>query len=783
MHQMLCLLIVCLLFALSPTSYGQEALRLGSSISVCVDPPSSSIVARNEIEKSNHAECKTWSRYASPTAAVAADSFKDDECTPSTPAVNLFAGHIVSKWTGQTQKSITTLNLFDNFRAMGLREVGTGEPRTDALIVWRGGVVGIVIGDENRVDNAVTDLQKLTVLYPSDGRCGELNRLNGQVLDAKMPTPGKYKLLVLGPPAYFWNHWIEGDDHETQSDPIVVENGAYKYRIDFSPLDFGPLVGKAPANRRALSVTEARKYRPQLGLLRVVVLASGVARFVENDGSDVGANIAKELTLQVQSSRVEKTLTANRILSYSKLEDLAADHGALQLLGGSNWTLGPFVSFYAAQPGCGALKTIIYTYTNGLANIIAAWSRGFRARSELTGGRMTISDDGDCSVSDEVALRLDPSTVPRLGASGASSVAARITFLDLGQSTVGFLETFGPEQKFFSWVLEKRLREHLPRVVAQVNETVSLRDFSVTEVSRGLAEMLFTCRLSQNCQGQLAFEQLRAIAARNGLPPDAPRSKVEVIFNDARGGTYYVPIQLLMADAGTVFGETMQTVHPLPYTLAPAQTSCVRNWSVGLIVKDQPTLSEKWRMSWVHPLLRSGKHSADEIYSLDGLKAYLRNSVQRPVPEAFVLLAHHGRGDIGDSEMTPQMSRVVPANIQRTFAKGSFGLLAACSIGALGDSSFDPGTGIGNSELLNELNRRNLFAAIVSPFKVPEPLAKSFMDHFQQVVSALDEDRTLNYVFAKTRTLVKEKANTLGVASGADLFMLVGNGDLTVCRP
>jgi len=229
----------------------------------------------------------------------------------------------------------------------------------------------------------------------------------------------------------------------------------------------------------------------------------------------------------------------------------------------------------------------------------------------------------------------------------------------------------------------------------------------------------------------------------------------------------------------------VRPVLPLPIAVpaSEVQPDCVKTWTAGLIVSDKPDiLSEEWRKAWLTPITDRGTFKGQSYTSIEPLKAYFRDGPKTTGAEALVLLAHHGAGDIAAREDAPETDRILPDHVRkRLLAPGSFGIFAACSVGALGEKQST------NTLLLHVLNEHNMQAAIASPFKVPPKVAKRFLYHFRD--SLFDSKCPLSlyglFECAKGKLLKSkdQEDDTRGMKSGAELFMLIGNGDLRVCKP
>jgi hypothetical protein len=146
-------------------------------------------------------------------------------------------------------------------------------------------------------------------------------------------------------------------------------------------------------------------------------------------------------------------------------------------------------------------------------------------------------------------------------------------------------------------------------------------------------------------------------------------------------------------------------------------------------------------------------------------------------PEGLVLLAHHGAGVIADRD-DKWAIQIKPEGITRGFVPGSLAVLAACSVGTMGENQTD------NLLLLNKLNRNKMTAAIVSTFKVPSTVAELFLKAIGETLqNGRTADTPLYQVFVETKKRYRElAANRPSDLPLVEVFMLVGDGDTKVCK-
>ena len=743
---------------------GQSTYRVGESVSVCIDPPQVVLTVRSESEKTYATSCRKWSQFTSTTAVVAVDAFKND-CTPSVPAANLFAGSIVSQWTGMQHKTLTGARLFDETAALGLRELGPAESRKDSLIVWKSGMVGVIVEDSHSAIDPRTSLGKLGVLYPSQEKCGALRVLNGVTLAKGFPDTDQFKLLKPRQSRLFWNEWIEGPGMESQLHHPSTDAAFYWYAIDLSALDYMSVLETDNPIREAVSAGEVAAVLPKFRRLKILVLPSGSAKL---DGAS-----SVELSVVVNEDLLRKSLTARSVTRHAKLSKFSEEYGALREPKGPSVESPVRIKFLVDTPGCGALNTVIWEEKDGLARLVGSWSRGFRSVNSDGSARSSAVED-DCGERTETARLLDPSTALPLALTAMQRpIDARLVFLDFGEVTVGSMEDLRQNAKLpVRWILEKRLSEHLPMVATKVDALSSDPETFEWEVaSKLLAEYLFKCK-PVGCDGEQALERLRQLADEQ-----VSGAHVQIVFRDHKGSTNYIPIHLLPWKDRKLLAERITPVLSMPQPVAAiANRECIKTWSAGFIVS---SIESTWREQWLSRLKETRNHDGNTYSLPEQFKNYLRDT-RANSPEALMVLAHHSKGTIADSIDDRTNTTIDPDNVQRRFVPGSIAVLMVCSMGSLGGSDSDKPN---SNSLLHVLNKNNIQAAIVSPFKVKEELAKDFLSRFREVVGSLEQDTPLEVVVSKTRALLKKDPNSAMSKHGADMFMLIGDGSVPICKP
>lgn len=750
------------------------AVQIGEYISVCIDPPNTALVVRAELEKTHEKECTTWSRYRSTVATLAVKGFRN--CTPTVPPVNQFAGAILSSWSGTKVEPPGSGNMFSEPLRYGLRALRDGDTRANKLIVWSGGgsgMVAVVIKDENASASGVPDLSKLQILYPSDKNCGELRMRDAQTVAKSLSPDSKFKLLEIFLPKFYWNHWIDGDGLSSQTDALSDQDD-YRYRIDFSALDFRLLLAN-PGVRGAPLKPEEVQYvlpnvLPTLGDLRIVVLPFGNVELLSGQESF-------EKAVRIRPQNLRATLTSGVRARYPSLNAIAEQEGALRWEDERGIISQISLGFRVTGTGCSGFSVIVWSNQGDQPRLVAAWTRGFFAyRANLPGA--IGKDDDKCGQSEDVARGFDPSVVVPLFPVSGVRPAARLTFVDLNGASIGTFEDLGVHGAApLTWVLEsKKLRETLSEIVTDFDKRVTKSDFEAYEISEPLEKLLFACRIETACRGSEALARLRDIANSR------PGERIEVRFRDSSNATYYVPIQLLRANAGgsnKLLGEQIRTVYPLPTSnRSPRPRSgCVNAWIAALVVRDDvEDLTIEWQHTWPERLSTVSSYQVGTYLELSRLREFFKSGAPPKSAEGLVLLAHHGGGRIAERGDDPGHSRMGLDHVNRTLQPGSFGLFAACSVGAVGQGQQ------GNALFLHGMNQRNMDAAIVSPYKVPNDAAKALLESFRDTIVGLKGDATLHEVFVATRARLLN-ANKQKIQSNAKLLMLLGDGDIRICKP
>jgi hypothetical protein len=805
----------------------QARFPVTHNASVCIDPPEPSIVVGSEKDKVRYPGCIKWSAFTGASEVFESYQFMESDKN-KVPPVNRFAQAVISSWTGVLPSPPpTSMRLYDNPKSFGLTEVApddSKQSRAHTLIVWNadgGGMIAYVV-DERKVEDikkGASDLARYLVLYTSETLKGELRTTDAATLARsledswKQRTTDEGKLAKLQKAAWhprflrrqhvrlYWNQWIQDESTENERSQQIYAGQSYNYYIDLSALDYQAFVKNPNPDRNIFKDEEADALVPQLGRLNVTVFPIG--GFSQKDASTA--------VVKVDTNRLRNTLTSEKLKPADTLNGASKTYGALFCMKNCEDTSpNPrlFFSFTPKEAGCAHLAVVIWNANN--TSVVASWVQPINVLpnpADLSGGgKLTAGErtsDSECESPMQVAQRFDVAAVPRFDPQPDSGLSARLTFLDFESFTenftMGFFEVLqndGADKQ--AWVLETKngLRRDMAQIKKFVDDCLdplaacSEEKFDLTKVSQRLEKKLFHCKgkLDPECSGISAQEGLMQIARKAG----GGNPRVEATFRDTKGALYYLPIHLLRIDKDKdrLLADAIQIRQPLPihYGIAEKERPCISNWFAGLIVQDMQVVYDKdsWREKWPGGLKNAYNH-CEPLLKLTELRDYFR--LEGPmklgvpgvigVPEGLVLLAHHGAGRIAERENQPEVDKIGPEDIKRIFGQGSFAVLAACSVGAMSEDQRD------NSLFLHTLNENHVRAAIVSPFKVPAWVAKRFLSALQKTLITLTIDTTLYDVFEKSKKLYQEPAGD-GYDDRipmANLFMLVGDGDMMICKP
>ena len=737
-----------------------DQFQLDNHVSICVDPPTPSRVARNSEEIKAMTECREWSSFAGTSALFGALEFRD--CSSSVP-LGRFLRSVLQAWNGNlpSQNPVTT-TLFNTPAKFQLRPLREGESRKDALLVWKG-MAALVVDDE-LPPASKPDLRRLRVLFPSKSNdCGTLVVRTADELAKTLAAPNEYKFLAPMRPLLFWNQWVEESGSAVEEPAQLSTARDYRYRIALSALDFDAFRRHEETARHHLTPDQADDYLPTVDSYRISVLPIG--RFE--------SKAAVVRSVAIDRDVLKRTLTEGTLPAESSLNKLGAHHDAMQVLDENGQPGGAFsFRFHLAAEGCAAIAVIIWSETRQI--IVASWIRPVR----------TVLDESDlqCLEPGGVSRRAGLATIPWFDTANDKNVRARLAFVDFGGYTIAsFQGLVDGDEPPASWVVERLdLLDALREFGDYVNRRVKRADFDTSGAATQLARLLFRCHelRDADCEGAEALRRLRELGQTE------PGARVQVTFRDvASNSAVYLPIHLVEQSPGVLLGRNLRFVQPLPLPSPKRSGSgCVQTWSAGLLVGDYFDQGQ-WRRDWLESFVTTAHHSRfRNMNDLDGLRDdYFGNAdLISDMPEGLVLLAHHGNGHLSDTPDRDAIEQITPDGIKRKFRAGSVALLIACSTGALGDAQR------GSSPLLFRLNEKNVRAALVSPFEVPPRVARRFLDHFAAAVEASSQDRSLYDLVddakARLRTSTDPDDDNDGLKAAVDIFMLVGDGDLRVCH-
>src|SRR5262249_51853937 len=121
-----------------------------------------------------------------------------------------------------------------------------------------------------------------------------------------------------------------------------------------------------------------------------------------------------------------------------------------------------------------------------------------------------------------------------------------------------------------------------------------------------------------------------------------------------------------------------------------------------------------------------------------------------------------------------------PNDVKRHFRPGSVAFLVACSVGSLGNLDTS------SSRMIFKFNERDIRAAVVSPFQVSPRLAWRFLENFKTTMVELNHDVSLYELLEQTKARLRRaetpEDDNEGLKSAVDVFMVVGDGVVPVCK-
>ncbi len=769
-----------------PTQY-----RVEYATSVCIEPADLRISVGSEKEKMKFENiCNKWSSFIGSSRVFEVNQFTKSVIPP----VNQFAQAIIKDWMRVEMPPPSSQRLYNSPGSFGLVKVGldqSDQPRTHTLVVWKSlkggpGMVGYVL-DQLELKEGSDPMAKYLVLYPSDRSDpkGKLLVLDASTLEKNLAGDKKdFSVVFLRPsntvPLY-WNQWIQGTDSKIP--PTLSKGSSFSYHLDLSALDFHAFIDKND-HPPQMSSQEVQMLVPKLGTYKITIFPIG--QFQEKT--------ALTATTEVDDDRLRSPLirTDKELAKSKTFKELSEMYGALyDVHAGSRNKLA--FSFLPTEAGCATLVTLI---TNEMGNkVIAAWAQSIKVMppSDQAPADKLPSTADECEYSPPSAKLFGVTSVPSFSTDEKTPPSARISFLDLNKVTLGFFENVGAETAPKAWILESRqgLQAEMVQIKRHVDGLITETDkhplaAGEQDIAKHLKNKLFNCRFEPGgvCLGMQAYEELMNIARPDPKTGStgSQRARVRATFRDISNNIYYLPLHLLRIDDNHRLGDVVRIEQPLPIPFnALTVKGCTNEFAIGLVVQDDESLDEKqWRTNWLARM--RGKACADNIYSdISELKNnFFRKYDPKINPMGLVLLSHHGGGEIADTDKQTDPDRLInSSDLIRDFGAGSFAILASCSVGAMDEKHQD------NSLFLHSLNERHINAAIVSLFNVPPEVAKPFLDALQNTLLALKEETTLFDVFEKSKIQYGESLKNTPLnylIPKIDLFMLVGDGDVKICR-
>ncbi|MRV76407.1 hypothetical protein GJ700_32320 [Duganella sp. FT92W] len=654
-----------------------------------------------------------------------------------------------------SNEKINTEAILKSPGKFGLRPVRKGESRLGSLMIWPKSAA--LVAEDGNDTNTAFSLQKIAVWYPSTKNCGALETITVDKLVSQTTSLTDIRYFQPIHPRLFWNSWIDSDDGSEQ--PVTLETGKlYRFRLAFSALDFNAQKNGADNPREKIELQQTEDYLPDFEPYNITVVPVGKFR------------TRKPLLSMVTISRdtLTRTLIQDKITT-RKLNEMSREHNAIKFEDGDNTILSS--AFIPIEPGC--ISFVVVVSSKATRRLVTSW----RVNA------MVGDQDATQCVTTSISRSVGPSAMPWFEVSDEKQAVARLGILDFEDFAIGsFQKARDADQDPISWVLKGPLERALRDLSEYINDNIGSDALDLKLVSRELTKTLFDCATNGDsdedpCDGNIALQELRSLASTS------KNDRVQVnLRNIVANRNYYAPVQLISYSESEALGKYLDFVQPLPIPLPPVlgPTKCISDWTSGLIVTDA-AFTETWRRTLVPSIVEPLHHRSPATFDdLNLLKGYLTSS--SPMcerPEALVLLAHHGRGFLADTQKRKRIEGIPAEQVSRKFKNGSVGILMACSLGAIGDKDND------GAMFLERLNEKNMRAAVISPVIVPGRLAARFLENVKTVASKLEKDTTLSEIFRLARQRILNgpdpQDNNEAVRIAANFLMIVGDPDTSIC--
>lgn len=609
--------------------------------------------------------------------------------------------------------------------------------------------------------------------------------------------------------AAYWNVWFQKNG-ETLSEPVTQINGgeAISLILNLAPFKFNQpgvnWVGADETLKEELRVLRGTK--PIINV-RTVLGGRGLEFIKENDGK-LAAFVLDNL------DRLEEPFPPAQgpketFANYASRVEVG--HFALRLKS-------------TEEGGCAVVGLSIWNETRNKA--FDHITRHVWVEPKVK-SKEVIPDAEECASRNIVSQKTRTGLITLLTRVPVTPPDAALHSFKMGTLETAVIYLEDKQGNDFGWTVKDDVVQYLTQDEKFLEAIAKGRNGDYSDAGHYIATELFGIKTgkcadeNQRCKARVALINL----AERSSPPDKKTLFSRLV--DQAGNILFLPIGMMKVDNGFL-ADHISVIQPLlRETFTNTKKMCIRpsNWVLAIpdnlhrmeeiteevseeiseenteecaeeSTEKNTTFSPKKPFAdWYGEHLQEmDKVMGKRTKKMKDLQCYLqeacsetddksikadKKSAGEALPEGFILLAHHSEGNI----WFDKDSHLRFNTIGHQFVPGSVAILAACSVAKLNSGTY-------SFALLDELNRHNIDAAIMTPFDVNLKFGMEFAVYFTETV--LSEYKrlkckkgkkagpTLSSLFEKTVTKMKRSIPALSNNPLYE-FVLAGNEEIHIC--
>jgi TRAP-type C4-dicarboxylate transport system substrate-binding protein len=566
-----------------------------------------------------------------------------------------------------------------------------------------------------------------------------------------------------------WNAWFESSGSVS---PVLQAGTAYDFVLDLGRGDYPTALTDVISKQLEDKIDSAKG---DIQLLIKPVLMGGLLVPVEGSKfTAVSMTISRKLLVpDPDDAQFHKKARENQI-------SLSALSKKLSVTTPVRWQL------LASETGCGRVVLSVWDVAGVKPLDYLVISVPITANGEagpggcdagVSGGQLVSGLSGLLDLGDVQAGNAPADAALHLFEANSDAANRRTVAVYVDRKAFEDAEKKGETPPVYAWELNGNLsmflekQDMLPGSILEARDKLGDAQPYADVVTR-MTNALFIGRNENDRR-----ESIKAKAAMQELSARVASPILLVRYFDAQGTVQYLPLAMLGANSpNALFSHRVTVVQPLQDAQKTAPDACVNSWDFAIPTEldgagpDMFTLLKQndWRVQSANFNWYQDNTALVKYISPPGGAAQTTRN-------AFVLLAHHGEGNITFSPKGIP-SKVLDTDVSRRFMPGSVAVLAACST---------VGASTASREFVKLLVGNGMSAIVASPFQVNTDfgvrLAVSFVRVAEELRASGEPARFVDVFNRAMQKTIDAYGEDSGYADMALEFQIIGNHELRMC--